>query len=174
MAVVVSFVIHSLSCVFVRVWQCVVPLIWQHLHSPVPILASVHLHWLTRWRGKVAMVLCTGIVVVDYHSLPPGWKMERGAKCLHCSVLPSHTLEGADMQFHCWPYGNHTNCQGEKELMRHKTSHIQLKQVNFCALDIHSFTSFWINCTSYFVLSAYLVTSSQSDYSKCVTCLLVR
>ena len=80
--------------------------------------------------------------IVDYHSHPAGWKMERGAKCLHCSVLPSHTLEGADMQFHCRPYGNRTNCQGEKELMRHKTSHIQLKQVNFCALDIHSFTSF--------------------------------
>ena len=25
-----------------------------------------------------------------------GWKMERGAKSLHCTVLPSHSVEGAD------------------------------------------------------------------------------
>ena len=43
-------------------------------------------------KGQPAALYYTAVPV-----LYTGWKMERAARCLHCSVLPSHSLEGADI-----------------------------------------------------------------------------
>ena len=87
--------VFQLLDLYYRVCKFVVILTWWHLPSTTLIQKSTCLPLLMRWRERV---LSFEIVIFFtlFNFISTGWKMERGAKSLHCTVLPSHSLEGAD------------------------------------------------------------------------------
>lgn len=95
-----------------------------------------------RWDGeKRYCVLAVTLPVLIAH-LPhsAGWKMEWGAEFLHCSILPSQTLEGTD---------DFIADLREAVQTRHIQSQVNLHMTdtNFYCEYFHSFTCVWLNCT---------------------------